>query len=220
MKIITSTLFVIAIFGGALALHQWASYKLEGGVFVSDKYANPPLSSQIYYRGRHVADSVNFKPGMGWISRWSYWRAFRKFPTLTHCLQSTSPEKEDLQKFKWKQLRTNTQVQVCLYHVGSALKDREDITEWVESQGFHARVSSGKNNNYLPKGDFLHSVRASWSKAENGTASPYPIFSQQTFEQFDPIFLMFGRRGEPTFQLVMDNKYRIYKISIRNLANK
>ena len=149
---------------------------------------------------------------MYWTEKWAYWNAIRKFPTLEKCLLPEGQKTLDVPKFNWSSMRTNTQVEVCLFHLAAKLKNPKEIMAWAEGQGFSTDLSQG------PRGSGILAV---WQRTGETIDSPYAFFSTQTLlEQYTLWSLLLGHSGLPEWKIYMDKKQQAFSIRIRNSPNK
>ena len=222
-KTLSVILLILTILGG----HQYFIYQREGGVFVADKYTEPQLSKQIYFRGRTLAkaatstqlggptgtDLVSF---MRWKEKWAYWNALRKFPTLQSCLSDGGDGANTLLNLNWNALRTNTQTELCLYHVGTALKTPEAIADWLSTQGFETNIHRNVDPAFFDGENFVV-IRGRW---EASSGSPYSLISGQTLQQYDPLFMVFGLIGIPKIRFLIGPRNTIFNTEVTSLASK
>ena len=216
-------LISVLLISVAFVLYQSIFYVIEGGVFVADKYEDPPLSGRIYHKNRMSVGEAATTPrtdgkgfNMGLQYKLAYWNAFRKFSTLAHCLKPNARKRLDLSGFDWKRLRTHTQVEVCMYHVGHHLREPSEHAKWLETQGFEVRFNDKQPDFKQEAHNFPYSINAEWSRKKNGTASPYPLISWQTFAQYSPFFILLGKKpGKVKFTISFNVAKKIEAFKIR-----
>ncbi|MBO6725273.1 MAG: hypothetical protein JJ911_06390 [Rhizobiaceae bacterium] len=102
--------------------------------------------------------------------------AVLSYPDLNSCLFSWSdtprwgdqPSMENLWYFRWRDLRTASEKQVCLWRVANYIGDAEKVSEWFRNQGFKSKSRSFTNS----IGQSWTIVDAAWNLRASGARTP------------------------------------------------
>lgn len=168
--IILIIIFVLCV-SFQLILYWW-----EDGIKVADRQGDHPFSEQFHVNGTPISNNTK----LSFIEKWLYWRAMRKFPTLSYCLGSEGQTGLDLSYFNWKSLRNEAQAEVCLNHISSALGTPVLVAEWLQEQGF-------KSSSHKPSSTYGTIVEAYWRKGENESLSPFSALSMWGIGELSPL---------------------------------
>lgn len=93
-----------------------------------------------------------------------------RYGTLTACLERGKPEP----KLAWSTFKGIEDVEVCVFHVADALRDRGRIVEWLTSEGFTNVVEPPHPANVMLDYGQDHEgwmISASWAKSKR----PFPF---------------------------------------------
>ena len=94
---------------------QWVYYGLRNWVDPTEV----TLEETFYYYGELYAQTQT--PRLGSLARMRYAWAMHKFPHLKYCLKLSGRRNLDIEKFNWRVIRNDAQLQVCLHHVATAI---------------------------------------------------------------------------------------------------
>ncbi len=218
--------FAVVAVAGLWAAYQYVMYHRENGVFVADKYTDPPMSKRIYHIEKPLAEAVGATKGGSWATgegsipymstfeKWSYWNALRKFPTLESCLINSNADELDILKLNWNALRTKKQAMVCFHHIAHHLKRPEKVADWLRLKGFEVMVWENLNISYLGEGTST-GVNGRWVPEGE---TPFSLFSQQTFSQRYSLLALLSRAagtvGTPSLSFFLNETSQNIDIEI------
>lgn len=135
----------------------------------------PPVKTiEFLWAGRSISDPFLIGTNGKLVSpAKEYADSLARFPNLPSCLAPSEQEKKppeniDALRFDWAAIRSESDFDVCVFHVGNALADIEKFASWFTLSGFKVRTDQSSTD---MAGRI---ISVTWDPSVNGAMSPYP----------------------------------------------
>lgn len=187
-------LFLALIVAASLAL------SLRKGLIIRREAQLPTAFSETFYvNGRPLEDRWD---GLGLDGRRVYLRAYERFPTLNDCLESAAGSPDASRRLNWRAMGSETDIEVCLYHLALDAGSPEALGQWFRHEGFE--VSQSGEGRPLPS---RYGVEARKRFPDFASVADFfGFFSWWSVHYFNPLRLLFEPNPEGA-QLQLQVRY-------------
>lgn len=176
---LVALLFLALIVAAGLAL------SLRKSLIVRREAQLPTAFSETFYvDGRPLKERWD---GLGLDGRRMYLRAYERFPSLNDCLESAAAIPDVSRRLNWRALGSETEIEVCLYHLALDAGSPEALAEWFGREGFE--VSQSGEGRTLPSRNGVEARKRLPDFAS--VADFFGFFSWWSVQYFNPLRLLF-----------------------------